>query len=122
MLFVYHVFCRATDTPDVAPHCSHTFEGCDWTHTASHTTIEGARAAAFAVMAMHVRAGYCLGGNAQVRVYAEGALMDAAEHADRHADEESMEWHWKETAKPLPKDGKCLGGFEFQGHYEAAKF
>ena len=120
LLYVFHVFTRITDE---SPCCSHTFVDVDWTHAASFASIEAARAAAFVELGrLSAKHDLMLGGQVQVRVYADCRLDDAAEHAAANPMDEAIEFHWRETGKAIAKVGNSLGGFEFHGKFFPAEF
>ena len=100
MLYVYHVLFRTTGEPNVAM----PYE--DWVPCGSYSTLQEARCAAFCRMAINVKGGFCPS-QVQVRVYANGTMNHAIDHAAGAPEEEAMEFHWRESGR---------------GRYEAAKF
>lgn len=81
MFYLFHVLYRFAPTFGDAG---------DWEHANSHATIEGARAAAFAIMAQHVNDGL----RSEVRVYGKGSIPNAIAHAENGSDF-ALDYAWQ---------------------------
>ena len=79
MLYIYHVLYRFVGA-----------DASDWQCAGSHSTIDGARAAAFAIMAQHLNDGF----NSKVRVYGHGPLAAAISHA-KGAVDHAIDYTWR---------------------------